>query len=78
LLQVLEQNDFARNHIAPENGIKKISFSETSNGRGIEQFMHVFQKLQEQARNILPNRFPELGNLVSIDGSLINATLSMD
>jgi hypothetical protein len=78
LLQVLEQDDFARNHIAPENGIKKSSFSEATNGRGIEQFMHVFQKLQEQAKHILPNRFPELGNLVGIDGSLINATLSMD
>ena len=78
LLQVLEQDDFARNHIAPENGIKKSSFSEATNGRGLEQFMHVFQKLQEQARGILPNRFPELGNLVGIDGSLIDATLSMD
>jgi len=78
LLQVLEQDDFARSHIAPEKGIKKSSFSEATNGRGLEQFMHVFQKLQEQARNILPNRFPDLGNLVGIDGSLIDATLSMD
>jgi hypothetical protein len=78
LLQVLEQDDFTRNHIAPEKGIKKSSFSEATNGRGLEQFMHVFQKLQEQARNILPNRFPDLGNLVGIDGSLIDATLSMD
>ena len=78
LLQVLEQDDFARNHIAPEDGIKKSSFSEATNSRGIEQFMHVFQKLQEQAKHILPNRFPELGNLVGIDGSLIDATLSMD
>jgi hypothetical protein len=77
LLQVLEQDDFARNHIAPENGIKKSSFSEATNGRGLEQFMHVFQQLQDQARNILPNRFPDLGNLVGIDGSLIDATLSM-
>jgi hypothetical protein len=40
--------------------------------------MHVFQQLQEQARGILPDRFPDLGNLVAIDGSLIDATLSMD
>ena len=77
LLQVLDQDNFARNEIAPENGIKKSSFSEATNERGLEQFMHVFQKLQEQAKNILPKRCPDLGNLVGIDGSLIDATLSM-
>lgn len=77
LLQVLEQDDFARNHIAPRDGIKKSSFSEATNERGLEQFMYVFQKLQEQAKNVLPNRCPDLGNLVGIDGSLIDATLSM-
>ena len=77
LLQVLEQDDFARQEIAPEKGIKKSSFSEATNERGLEQFMHVFQKLQEQAKHMLPNSCPELGNLIGIDGSLIDATLSM-
>jgi len=77
LLQVLEQDDFARQEIAPEKGIKKSSFSEATNERGLEQFMHVFQKLQEQTKQILPNSCPGLGNLVGIDGSLIDATLSM-
>ena len=77
LLQVLEQDDFARSAIAPENGIKKSSFSEATNSRGLEQFMYVFQNLQAQASNILPKQHPELGHLVGIDGSLINATLSM-
>jgi len=77
LLQVLEQDDFARSVIAPKNGIKKSSFSEATNDRGIEQFMFVYQNLQTQALNILPQQNPELGNLVGIDGSLINATLSM-
>jgi hypothetical protein len=77
LLQVLEQDDFARQEIAPEKGIKKSSFSEATNERGLEQFMHVFQKLQEQTKHILPDSCPELGNLVGIDGSLIDATLSM-
>ena len=62
---------------APEKGIKKSSFSEATNERGIEQFMHVFQKLQEQAKDIISNNCPDLGNLVGIDGSLIDATLSM-
>ena len=77
LLQVLEQDDFAKSAIAPKNGIKKSSFSEATNCRGLEQFMHVYQSLQAQASEILPKQNPELGNLVGIDGSLIDATLSM-
>ena len=77
LLQALEEDDFAHSQIAPKNGIKKSSFSEATNSRGLEQFMHVFQNLQAQATKVLPNRHPDLGNLVAIDGSLIDATLSM-
>lgn len=77
LLQVLEQDDFARNEIAPIDGIQKSSFSEATNSRGLEQFFHVFENLQAQASKVLPKRHPELGNLVGIDGSLIDATLSM-
>lgn len=77
LLQVLEEDDFARNEIAPKEGIKKSSFSEATNSRGLEQFMHVFKNLQAKAAKALPNHHPDLGNLVSIDGSLIDATLSM-
>jgi len=77
LLQVLEQDDFAKSEIAPKNGIKKSSFSEATNTRGLEQFMHIYQSLQAQASEILPKQNPELGNLVAIDGSLIDATLSM-
>lgn len=77
LMQVLQEDEFARNEIAPEDGIKKSSFSEATNNRGIEQFMHVFQALQSKARAVLPNSHPDLGNLVAIDGSLIDATLSM-
>lgn len=77
LLQVLEQDDFARDQIAPEDGIKKSSFSEATNSRGLEQFFYVFENLQAQATQLLPNRHPEFGNLIGIDGSLIDATLSM-
>ena len=77
MLQVLEQDDFARENIAPENGIKKSSFSEAINTRGLEQFQSVFEKLSRKASGILPNKHPELGDLVALDGSLIDATLSM-
>ena len=77
LLQVLKEDDFAREMIAPKDGIEKSSFSEANNCRGLEQFAYVFQNLQCQATNILPNNYPELGDLVGIDGSLIDAVLSM-
>jgi hypothetical protein len=77
MLQVLEQDDFARENIAPEDGIKKSSFFEAINNRGLEQLQAVFENLCCQASDILPNTHAELGNLVALDGSLIDATLSM-
>jgi hypothetical protein len=77
LLQVLEEDDFARKVIAPPDGIKKSCFFEAINSRGLEQLTYVFQQLQAQAANILPKEHAELGNLVAIDGSLIDAVLSM-
>ena len=77
LVQVLQDDEFARNNIAPEGGISRSSFSEAVNERGLEQFMYVFGQLQKQAGSILPERYSDLGDLVSIDGSLIDAVLSM-
>jgi hypothetical protein len=39
LLQVLEEDVFARNVIAPEEGIKKSSFAEAIYTRGLEQLI---------------------------------------
>lgn len=77
LLQVLEEDDYAQEHIAPKDGITKSSFSEAANTRGLEQFAYVFSSLQAQASAIMPQRYPTLGNLVAIDGSFIDALLSM-
>jgi hypothetical protein len=77
LLQALKEDDFARQFIAPEQGIEKSSFSEAINNRGLEQMLHVFKDLQMQAHDLLPNAHPELGSLVGIDGSLIDGSLSM-
>lgn len=77
LLQVLEEDDFAKTQIAPPDGIKKSSFFEAINTRGLEQLSYVFQKLQATAAHILPREHENLGDLVSIDGSLIDAVLSM-
>lgn len=77
LLQDMEENDFARQNIAPKDGISKSSFSEIINGRGLEQLQFIFENLYKQAANMLPKKFQELGELISIDGSLISAVLSM-
>ena len=77
LLQVLEEDQFARDHIAPEEGIKKSSFAEAINSRGLEQLLHVYQNLQTNAVAVLPKEHADLGDLVGIDGSLIDACLSM-
>ena len=74
LLQALETDDLIRQTIGP---IKKSTFFEAVNHRGLEQMMHVFQGLQAQAANLLPKERPEPGDLVAIDGSLIDAVLSM-
>lgn len=77
LLQVLEEDSFAREQIAPAGGIKKSSFFEALNSRGLEQLNSLFQKLQSVATKTLPAEYSALGDLIAIDGSLINATLSM-
>jgi len=77
LLQVLKEDDFASECIAPPDGIEKSSFSEANNTRGLDQLLQVFQELYAQAHKTLPKEYAELGDLVSIDGSLIDAVLSM-
>jgi hypothetical protein len=78
LLQALEQNDFAKECVAPSKGIKKSSFFEAINTRGLEQLTEVFTHLVKQAGKALPDEYAHLGNLVSIDGSLIDSVLSME
>ena len=77
LLQVLEEDTFASCEIAPPDGIKKSSFSEAMNTRGLEQFLYMFEQLQMQATKTIPAKHSSLGDLVAIDGSLIDAVLSM-
>jgi hypothetical protein len=77
LLQVLEDEEFARKVIAPSEGIKKSNFSEALNTRGLEQLLEVLQALNVKAKGILPSAYDNLGDLIAIDGSLIDAVLPM-
>jgi hypothetical protein len=77
LIQELKQDSFAREMIAPPDGINKSSFFEAMNSRGMEYLIQVFTALSSQATSVLPNEHTDLGDLVAIDGTFINATLSM-
>ena len=77
LIQSLEEDDYARNLIAPAGGIKRSTFFDTVNDRGVEQLLSVFTELQKKATAVLPSQYMELGDLVAIDGSLIDSVLSM-
>lgn len=76
LIQALQEDNYAK-QFAPENGIKRSTFFDTVNERGVEQLLYVFTQLQKQAAGVLPSQYSELGDLVAIDGSLIDSVLSM-
>jgi len=77
LIQTLKEEKFAKENIAPADGIRKSSFFEAINSRGLEQMLEVLTLLQAKAGKLLPKEFQNLGDLVLIDGTLIDATLSM-
>lgn len=77
LLQVLEEDSLAREIVGIPQGIPKSTFFEAINTRGLEQLAYLFGNLYKDAATVLPKDHIKLGELVGIDGSLIDATLSM-
>lgn len=77
LIEAMQNDPFAKQHIAPTGGLGKSTFFDALNSRGALQLMELFSALQKQARGLLPDMHPELGDLVAIDGSLIEAVASM-
>jgi hypothetical protein len=73
----MEEDNFVREHIAPKEGIKKSAFYEAISERDLLQLQKIFQSLYAQAKNIVPKKYAKLGELVAVDGSLVDATLSM-
>lgn len=78
LLQALDGDAFARQVIAPPGGVSKSVFFDAINSRGREHLQEVFSRLAEKASAVLPQSHPEWGDLVVVDGSLINCCLSME
>ena len=77
LLQELNTDDFAKSVVAPEGGVKKSTFFDAINERGLDQFSYLFEALKTKAVCGLPSSHEELGKLTAIDGSLIDSVLSM-
>ena len=78
LLQFLDNDDVARAIVGAPEGIKQSTFYEAINTRGLEHMIHVFTELQGIAIDTLPVKHEHLGDIVAIDGSLIEATLTME
>ena len=77
LMQHMKEDNFAKDWVAPKGGISRSSFGEIINSRGLEQLEYIFQGLCGEAQGVLPSNYSDLGELIAIDGSLIDAVLSM-
>lgn len=76
-LQVLHEDSFAKKYIAPKQGMKKSTFFDLNNSRGLEQMSYMFNELQREASEKILPQYQNLGDLVAVDGSLLDAVLSM-
>lgn len=77
LLQHLEDDDYCsvKMGVSP---VKRSTFFEALSSRGLPQLIEVYEHLYRQCSRQLSRKIPSrLGELVSIDGSLIDTTLSM-
>ena len=78
LLEEMQDKDsFAHHNLVPEAGLGQSTFYEANADRGLTQMLEVFGKLAKKVSKHLGVAYAQLGDLVSIDGSLIDATLSM-
>ena len=77
LLQVAHDDPLAGALMVPETGLGKSTFYEANANRGSQQMFELLIHLTKKARKQLKTAYPELGKLIAIDGSLIDACLSM-
>ena len=75
LLQAAQTDPFVR--AVPDTGLGESTFYEANAQRGSQQMFELLDRLAKQASKRLKIAYPELGPLVALDGSLIEACLSM-
>lgn len=59
-------------------GVPRSTFFDALHSRGLPQMLEVFDHLGQKVARFLGPAYPELGDLRAFDGSLIQATLSME
>ena len=72
-----DEDSFAHHNLVPETGLGESTFYEANANRGLTQMLEVFDKLVKRASRRSGAVHAQLGDRVAIDGSLIDATLSM-
>lgn len=77
LEEMQDEDSFAHHNLVPETGLGESTFYEANANRGLTQMLEVFGKLVKKASKRSGVAHIQLGDLVAIDGSLIDATLSM-
>ena len=77
LLQAMQEDAFVRHTLVPKDGLGESTFYEANAHRGVSQMLEVLDRLSKKVNKRLGIAHPELGDLVAIDGSLLEASLSM-
>ena len=77
LLQATESDAFVKSLLVPCGGLGQSTFYEANATRGSDQMIALFNRLYKKAAKHAPIAYGELGKLVAIDGTLIDACLSM-
>jgi len=77
LLQAMREDASVRCIMVSESGLGESTFYEANATRGAAQMLEVLDRLSKRVSKRLGIAHPELGELVAIDASLIEATLSM-
>lgn len=77
LLQAAACDPFVHQLVVPEEGLGESTFYEANATRGSRQMLELMDRLSKKVAKRLQVPAPELGDLVAIDGSLIDASLSM-
>ena len=77
LLQAAPEDPLANQLIVPSTGLGESTFYEANATRGSQQLLELVDRLAKKVSKQLKVPHPALGALVAIDGSLIDASLSM-
>ena len=77
LLQAAASDAFVNRLLVPEGGLGQSTFYEANATRGSQQMLELFHRLYKKACKNAPISYGELGDLVAVDGSLIDGCLSM-